>query len=187
MHSAFENFEGFATVVLPGLCSSFLDQKFELRLYLWLREALFTFGTLHGKLGNLSVPSRTYVRIIITFHRGGFDAVRSVLVKYVIFEKISSDPRKYRCKVRLAIHNGHHRDPVLDTVFGHFWKTYDKKWFCSARVDLWGNVTLSDVGSIQKVSFFGIICQSSSRDRRYRYMYPYVSNCRFAPVPTRWI
>ena len=126
-----------------------------------------------------SVP----LRIIITFHRGGSPAVRSVLVKYVIFEKISSDPRKYRCKVRLAIHNGHHRDPVLDVYFGDFLETYDKKWFCSARVDLWGNVTLSDVGSIQKVSFFGIICQSSSLDRRY----PYVSNCRFAPVPTRWI
>ena len=63
-----------------------------------LREALFTFGTLHGKLGNLSVPFR-YVPFqkIITFHRGGNVAVDSVLVKYVIFEKISSDPRKYRC------------------------------------------------------------------------------------------
>ena len=122
-------------------------------------------------------------QIIITFHRGGNVAVDSVLVKYVIFEKISSDPRKYRCKVRLAIHNGHHRDPVLDVYFGDFLETYEKKWFCSARVDLRGNVTLSDVGSIQKVSFFGIICQSSSLDRRY----PYVSNCRFAPVPTRWI
>ena len=108
---------------------------------------------------------RPSVRIIITFHRGGFDAVRSVLVKYVIFEKISSDPRKYRCKVRLAIHNGHHRDPVLDVYFGDFLETYEKKWFCSARVDLWGNVTLSDVGSIQKVSFFGIICQSKTFSR----------------------
>ena len=103
------------------------------------------------------------LRFIITFHRGGKRAVHSVLVKYVIFEKISSDPRKYRSEVRLAIHNGHHRDPVLDTVFGHFWKTYDKKWFCSARVDLWGNVTLSDVGSIQKVLFFGIICLFSKK------------------------
>ena len=49
----------------------------------------------------------------------------SVLVKYVIFEKISSDPRKYRCKVRLAIHNGHHRDPVLDVYFDDFLETYD--------------------------------------------------------------
>ena len=64
---------------------------------------------------------------IITFHRGGNAAVDSVLVKYVIFEKISSDPRKYRCKVRLAIHNGHHRDPVLDVYFGDFLETYDKK------------------------------------------------------------
>ena len=103
-----------------------------------------------------SVPS---VRIIITFHRGGNAAADSVLVKYVIFEKISSDPRKYRCEVRLAIHNGHHRDPVLDVYFGDFLETYDKKWFCSARVDLWGNVTLSDVGSIQKVLLFGIICR----------------------------
>ena len=134
--------------------------------------------------GNSEIcPFRVPLRIIITFHRGGNVAVDSVLVKYVIFEKISSDPRKYRSEVRLAIHNGHHRDPVLDVYFGDFLETYDKKWFCSARVDLWGNVTLSDVGSIQKVSFFGIICQSSSLDRRY----PYVSNCRFAPVPTRWI
>ena len=51
----------------------------------------------------------------------------SVLVKYVIFEKISSDPRKYRCEVRLAIHNGHHRDPVLDVYFGDFLETYEKK------------------------------------------------------------
>ena len=98
---------------------------------LLLREALFTFGTLHGKLGNLSVPSRRVasrsVRFIITFHRGGNAAADSVLVKYVIFEKISSDPRKYRCKVRLAIHNGHHRDPVLDVYFGDFLETYDKK------------------------------------------------------------
>ena len=69
------------------------EPDFDLKCDL-LREALFTFGTLHGKLGNLSVPS---VRIIITFHRGGNVAVHSVLVKYVIFEKISSDPRKYRC------------------------------------------------------------------------------------------
>ena len=106
-----------------------------------------------------SVRSVRTLRIIITFHRGGNVAVHSVLVKYVIFEKISSDPRKYRCKVRLAIHNGHHRDPVLDVYFGDFLETYDKKWFCSARVDLWGNVTLSDVGSIQKVLLFGIICR----------------------------
>ena len=92
-----------------------------------LREALFTFGTLHGKLGNLSVPSVRPFRIIITFHRGGNVAVDSVLVKYVIFKKISSDPRKYRCKVRLAIHNGHHRDPVLDVYFGDFLETYEKK------------------------------------------------------------
>ena len=70
---------------------------------------------------------RPSVRIIITFHRGGNVAVDSVLVKYVIFEKISSDPRKYRCKVRLAIHNGHHRDPVLDVYFGDFLETYEKK------------------------------------------------------------
>ena len=78
--------------------------------------------------GNSEIcPFRVPLRIIITFHRGGNAAVDSVLVKYVIFEKISSDPRKYRCKVRLAIHNGHHRDPVLDVYFGDFLETYDKK------------------------------------------------------------
>ena len=53
----------------------------------------------------------------------------SVLIKYVIFEKKSSDRRKYRCKVRLAIHNGHHRDPVLDVYFGDFLETYEKSDF----------------------------------------------------------
>ena len=91
-----------------------------------MREALFTFGTPNAELLNLSVPSVT-LPIIITFHRGGNAAVDSVLVKYVIFEKISSDPRKYRSKLALAIDNGRRRDPVLDTDFGHFWKTYDKK------------------------------------------------------------
>ena len=75
----------------------------------------------------------TYVRIIITFHRGGKRAVYSVLVKYVIFEKISSDPRKYRCKLALAIDIGRRRDPVLDTDFGYFGKLTIKSDFVVLR------------------------------------------------------
>ena len=69
---------------------------------------------------------RSAFRIIITFHRGGKRAAHRPWEPRQFEEKISSDPGKYRCEVRLAIHNGHHRDPVLDTDFGHFWKTYDK-------------------------------------------------------------
>ena len=72
----------------------FLSEKARLiRTGIFLREALFTFGTLHPELRILSVPSVPF-RIFEEILYGGSEVRNMSVVKYVIFGRFWRGPRK---------------------------------------------------------------------------------------------
>ena len=87
---------------------------------LFLREALFTYGTLTAELRKSVRSGRLLTTNHNHFLRMANGDADSPLVKYVIFEKFRSDPEKDGSEVALAVDTSIHRDPVLDAYFRLF-------------------------------------------------------------------
>ena len=96
----------------------------------YLREALFTYGTLTAELRKSVRSARDDHNHFLRMANGMRDRV---LVKYVIFEKFRSDPEKDGSELALAVDTSIHRDPVLGRLFPTFLRFFVKNRFALTR------------------------------------------------------